>query len=1373
MNKVRLTRSLSALCLARQVESADARSTPIAPSCLARRRHSQIGMQSMVTGLSPGPSQSGRIRNEVEPTAGLPRRLEDLLCSPCPPSPHVASLITSPIPTSTLRSVLPHPHTIARITEARVFQLLAFTDGVDGARVKAWKWLAEQTVVAHCLARDLKHRYERSEPGADEQDELADRLKAALERLQDLDALGQRLRAIAQGHTPQAQDDTVWKLNRLSPARMPIEFLALLPPSATVIELAGNGITDVPDGAFERFGALQRLNLSDNHITTVHRQSWRGLEQLAELDLSSNAICTIDIASLSALGALKKLKLDGNDLSALPRLPKGLEQANFAANAITAVAPDHLEGLSRLQRLNLNSNRLETFRPPVTGLKALEVLCLGYNRLTQLDRALMRLVPHLSTLVLADNRLSEITRESMQGAPGYPSRLANLTLAGNAIDRIERGAWFGHTALKLLDLGGNRLTSLADIFPKTPTLMHINLSHNLLRAIDHDIFAGMPNLRKLDLSHNQIAEIAKRIFGAPTLVPPVELMHIKLDDNELERFSVELPRRGWIRVDLHNNRFTPEEAARLEASNRDDLGAAAVLRLTNFPDHERDFGRWLGAPMTRLLGALRYVTEVDTLYEFLHTVRRIGSHRGALPPPLRERRERILAALLDRVETLLPELIADPGHAGRYFQALKSGLAGCGDRAMFAWWLMEIECRKQRILQASPDRLQLVQLGVWLHRLEKLLQFAKVLSARSTGNAAEAVEIQLWLLEALHHLLLGELGRPMDTSIQILYKSAVLLHDDDLLDIQQQIAMAESADDYPQVLTGYLQTQPFWQMHLAGDPVWQSAVQGLADGLLQIEVEYRAASITLMESHDYDAGDPAYRAAQTELDTQRAKDISAVREDHARRMILPVRDSLQRLTERAEESSRRAHETDTGDALAQRHADGWQWLDNHINRLQTEWQDCQRTVEASVPQRGRRQRARSSADKLRDRLQRWKFLRAWLGKLHEMEMLPHPRNLSFDFSGLGLTEFPSELLGLLPEQTYFIKLSENAITTLPENAFSRFSRLEYLHLANNRLTIVDGGSLRGLRRLRLLDLSANHLVRIAPTAFQYLVALEECDARQNALVELPWLPRNVRSALFDHNKIVHVGPDALRGLHQLTQLRLQQNEITTLELPAGGLPALTDLNVSKNHLTVFDVPVHRMPKLLSLDLSQNRIKRILPIAFDRPGGRDLVLQKLNLAGNQLQSIEPHLFTPLQQLSHLELQGNRLTTLPRGCVSGMPALRHLNLAANQIAVLEAGTFAELPHLMTLELSGNHVKAIEDTAFCTAESALGASVSGLKIGLSHNQLARLPETIQWPVCQTLVDLRSNLFSASTIAEILSRPRQGVQLLVQNPSFETVNP
>lgn len=1359
MKKLGLTRSLSSLCLGTPAGSPDTGSGLATSFSLARRRHSQIGMHSMGMHAYTGPSQSGQVRSDAGFVA---RHLIER--SPCLPSPPVASPAASPLPGS--RPLSAHPSIVtrtARIAEAKIFQLFALADGADAARLKGWKWLAEQTVVANRLVCDLQCQHDRTEPDADERDDLAYRLKMAQERLQFLAALGKRLQGATRGDGALGQGDTVWKLSRLGPARMPIEFLALLPSSATVIELAGNRITEVPDGVFDRFQQLRRLNLSGNQISTLHRHSLRGLEHVVELDLSNNAIAAIDPEALSMLGSLQKIRLDSNRLSILPRLPKKLEQANVASNVITAVAPGHLEGLSRLRYLNLNSNCLEAFRPPVTGLKSLEILCLGYNRLARLDGSLMRLVPNLRTLILADNRLSDITQASMQGPPGHASQLLNLTLAGNAIEHIERGAFSGHTALKLLDLEGNRLSSLQEIFPKTQMLMQINLSRNLLSAVGSDIFAGMPNLRKLDLSHNRIAAVAERILGETS---HSTLLHIRLHDNELERFPASPSQWGWVRVDLYNNRFTPEEAARLDASN-DRPGATGVLRLSNFPDHEREFNRWLGKPMTRQLGTLRYLTESDSLYEFLHTVRRMGSHQANLPISLREKRERILAAVLDRVETLLPVLNADRALASHCLQTLKSGLEGCGDRAMFAWWLMEIECRKHRILQASPDRLQLVQLGIWLHRLEKLLQFAKVLGARSTGNAAEAVEIQLWLVESLHHHLLGELGRPEETSMQILYKSSVLVHDKDLEDIQEQIAVAESGDGYAESLASYLLAQPFWQTYLAGDPAWQEAARNHADELAQIEVDYRMESLERMAHYDYDVAVPAYRAEQTGLDTQHAQNLAVTREKHACQMATPILESLQALALRARESGPKP---DAADALARRHAAGWKWLDDRIAQARAEWQGCQVNLDSGATQRAGRLGAHSLADKLRGRLQRWESRRASLRVLHELGTLPHPHNLSFDFSGLGLTEFPSALLGLLPEQTYFIKLSENAIDVIPEDAFSRFSRLEYLHLARNRLAAVGGGSLRGLRCVRILDLSDNLLTRIAPTALRDLVALEECDARQNALTELPWLPRGIRSAMFDRNRIAHVGPEALRGLHQLAQLRLQQNAIDTLELPAGGLPALTDLNVGENRLTILDMPLHRMPKLVSLDLSRNHLVRILPAAFDRPAGQDLALRKLNVAGNRLQHIEPHLFNQLRNLSHLELQENCLTALPYGCVSGMPALRHLNLSDNRITALESGVFAALPNLMTLDLSCNRIKAIADAAFHATGQALAVSAPELRIGLCHNQLAQLPDTIQWPASQLLVDLRYNLFSESVVDEILSRRRGNVQLLLQNPRLET---
>ncbi|WP_428851147.1 NEL-type E3 ubiquitin ligase domain-containing protein [Imbroritus primus] len=775
MNKACLTRSLSSICLGKQTKQAEIQTTQGTLSTLVRRRNSLTRMHSQATGSHVEPSQTGQIPQGAEALARIPRLREHPLQAPGPHSPlATAPTVTSATPVGGSSAM---PHAVLCMTAAAGSRSLP--DEMRPGQIKGWVWLAEQIVAAKRHARELKHQYHEADPDADDRDDRACQLKCAQARLQFLTTLEERLRAAARAGEAQTSDDTVWKLNHLSPERMPIEFLELLPSSATVIELAGNRIKVIPDGTFERFRRLERLGLSGNQLGTLSRQSLRGLEGLTELDLSSNAIATIDPDGLAGLGALRKLRLDSNNLRRFPCLPKALEEANLSANAISVISPQHLEGLSRLQSLNLNNNRLERFKPPVAGLKALKVLCLGYNQLTQLDRWLMRLLPNLRTLVLADNSLSEITRESMQGPPAYPSRLSNLSLADNAIRHLEAGAFREMMALQVLDLENNRLSELPDILPRTPALMRVNLSNNMLRRIDNDIFSGLPNLGRIDLSQNQITEIGEQILGQPTGMSHTAVIHIQLQDNALQQFPAGMLRHGWIRVDLYNNRFTQAEAARLEAGPH----AAGTLCLSNFSRHEREFTRWLGKPMTSLLAGVRYVTGVDSLYEFLHTVRHIVSHRAALPMALQDKRERILANVLDRVEALLPGLVANQTLAAQCFEALQSGLKGCGDRAMLAWWLLEIECRKQGILLASPDRQQLVQLGIWLHRLEKLLQFAKVLSARSTGNTAEAVEIQLWLLEALHHQVLGDLGRAGDTSMQILYKSAVLVHNRDLLEM--------------------------------------------------------------------------------------------------------------------------------------------------------------------------------------------------------------------------------------------------------------------------------------------------------------------------------------------------------------------------------------------------------------------------------------------------------------------------------------------------------------------------------------------------------------------------------------------------------------
>lgn len=101
---------------------------------------------------------------------------------------------------------------------------------------------------------------------------------------------------------------------------------------------------------------------------------------------------------------------------------------------------------------------------------------------------------HLRVLTLSHNQLRKLPniKDLIQ--------LENLDVSHNSIDYIELHLFQRLTNLKLLDLGGNKITSLDGQF-RLEKLVELRLNNNDLQAVGFDTW-NLPNLATLDLSLN-------------------------------------------------------------------------------------------------------------------------------------------------------------------------------------------------------------------------------------------------------------------------------------------------------------------------------------------------------------------------------------------------------------------------------------------------------------------------------------------------------------------------------------------------------------------------------------------------------------------------------------------------------------------------------------------------------------------------------------------------------------------------------------------------------------------------------------------------------------------------------------------------------
>ncbi|XP_070844042.1 leucine-rich alpha-2-glycoprotein-like [Chaetodon trifascialis] len=175
---------------------------------------------------------------------------------------------------------------------------------------------------------------------------------------------------------------------------------------------------------------------------------------------------------------------------------------------ITSVTEQHMNATPLLQGLHLYNNHLQNLSPD-----------------------LLRGVPHLHTLDLTENKLSDLPVDVFHHAP-----LVNLVLKNNLIEKIDAEWLPDNSSITWVDLSGNRLMKIpAALFQKLPHLENLDLSNNRLEKISANSLDPLTKLERLNLQNNKLITLDASIFQSTR-----NLTYLFLSRNKLNKLPQEL-----------------------------------------------------------------------------------------------------------------------------------------------------------------------------------------------------------------------------------------------------------------------------------------------------------------------------------------------------------------------------------------------------------------------------------------------------------------------------------------------------------------------------------------------------------------------------------------------------------------------------------------------------------------------------------------------------------------------------------------------------------------------------------------------------------------------------------------------------------------
>ncbi|KAB5567726.1 hypothetical protein PHYPO_G00236180 [Pangasianodon hypophthalmus] len=251
------------------------------------------------------------------------------------------------------------------------------------------------------------------------------------------------------------------------------------------------------------------------------------------------------------------------------------------------------------------------------------------------------------------------------------------------------------------------------------------------------------------------------------------------------------------------------------------------------------------------------------------------------------------------------------------------------------------------------------------------------------------------------------------------------------------------------------------------------------------------------------------------------------------------------------------------------------------------------------------------------------------------------------------------------------------------------SRMKYVYLQNNRITGITDGVFDNATELVWIILHMNQLRsdKISSKVFAKLSKLERLFLQHNKLEHIPeGLPHSLQDLRLDHNAITSVPPGSLRGMNDLTALRLHYNTIQDLGGAVESLASLSFLDLRGNQLS--KVPERLPPKLSQLYLDHNHISSV-PVDFVKKRPE---LRFMRLSHNRLTdaAIPPNTFN-VSTLVELDLSHNKLEKIPAISTS----LQNLYLQANRIKEFSISSFcrvinvANYSNLRVLRLEANKI------------------------------------------------------------------------------------
>ncbi|XP_013386131.1 slit homolog 2 protein isoform X2 [Lingula anatina] len=303
-------------------------------------------------------------------------------------------------------------------------------------------------------------------------------------------------------------------------------------PNLQKIDLRGNKIDNIEDGAFEGGDRVEELHMTENRLTHLNARMFSGLPALKTLMLRSNRITCINNQTFVNMPELHMLSLYENHIRCIQpgsfdKMPN-IQTLNLLANPF--VCNCHLGWLSKW----LKEHTLATGNPrcatppdfkdfPIQALRPQDFKCEEHNEyscqpgpsvccptgaLELQNEGNCDPTSHCPAKCKCQGTIVRCSRQGLSELPrDIPLDTTELYLDDNNIRSIP---YYIRSLKRLVrvDLSYNELLTLPDTaFSNLTELSTLILSYNKLKCIQSTSFAGLKKLRILTLHGNDLSTI--------------------------------------------------------------------------------------------------------------------------------------------------------------------------------------------------------------------------------------------------------------------------------------------------------------------------------------------------------------------------------------------------------------------------------------------------------------------------------------------------------------------------------------------------------------------------------------------------------------------------------------------------------------------------------------------------------------------------------------------------------------------------------------------------------------------------------------------------------------------------------------------------